>query len=591
MKKVLSLVAAMFAMGAVMAQTIVSTQPQNRNVILEEFTGYNCQYCPDGHKKANEICADHEGRAWAINIHTGGYATGSGYETDYGAAIASQSNLSGYPMGTINRHLFSGNATAMSRGDWANAANTILAMESPVNIAAEGSINVDTRVMTLHIEIYYTANSNNATNLLNIALLQNNVFGPQVGASTWYPEMVVNGEYRHMHMLRDMLTGQWGVEIPATQGTFIDTTITYTIPQSIGSVPINNIADIDVVAFVAEGHQEILTGTKANIVLNKPVLAGVYAETSDCSLEYNLYAVVFNCTTDPIHNITLSYEGNTISSNNTVPSLAYDTIMLPSYTISVSGEAVQQCNTTKSVTFTGFDNLAGATIAMNMSASVNFADFNIYTAAGPFTARIGVDAYRSEAGVSLINQSNCQALWTESNFGSDVSYSAQYVSQIPNAGYYNITFNPAEAGLYILRALDSYGDGWTWTNNTNVSGIWISNASGEVASYPWGYSDGINFSQFDIYLNVTSTGDGSHTVGINDVAEVNFSVYPNPASDRLNISCNEAVREVSVIDMAGRTVINVGSESTLNVSGLAAGVYVVRVATESGIGMQKFVKE
>ena len=80
-------------------------------------------------------------------------------------------------------------------------------------------------------------------------------------------------------------------------------------------------------------------------------------------------------------------------------------------------------------------------------------------------------------------------------------------------------------------------------------------------------------------------------MGINDVAEVNFNVYPNPAADRLNINCNEAVREVSVIDMAGRTVINAGSEHTLNVSGLAAGVYVVRVATENGIGMQKFVKE
>ena len=31
------------------SQTFVSTTPENKNVILEEFTGITCVYCPDGH--------------------------------------------------------------------------------------------------------------------------------------------------------------------------------------------------------------------------------------------------------------------------------------------------------------------------------------------------------------------------------------------------------------------------------------------------------------------------------------------------------------------------------------------------------------
>ena len=31
------------------AQTFVSTTPENKNVILEEFTGISCGFCPDGH--------------------------------------------------------------------------------------------------------------------------------------------------------------------------------------------------------------------------------------------------------------------------------------------------------------------------------------------------------------------------------------------------------------------------------------------------------------------------------------------------------------------------------------------------------------
>ena len=56
------------------AQQYVSTEPSNRNVILEEFTGRGCGYCPDGHRIANEIMANNPGRVWAINIHAGGYA-------------------------------------------------------------------------------------------------------------------------------------------------------------------------------------------------------------------------------------------------------------------------------------------------------------------------------------------------------------------------------------------------------------------------------------------------------------------------------------------------------------------------------------
>ena len=36
-------------------QTIVSTTPENKNAILEEFTGIYCVFCPDGHLIANNL--------------------------------------------------------------------------------------------------------------------------------------------------------------------------------------------------------------------------------------------------------------------------------------------------------------------------------------------------------------------------------------------------------------------------------------------------------------------------------------------------------------------------------------------------------
>ena len=54
--------------------TPVSQSPQNKNVVLEELTGINCQYCPDGHKLAQQLSDANPGRVVLVNIHAGGFA-------------------------------------------------------------------------------------------------------------------------------------------------------------------------------------------------------------------------------------------------------------------------------------------------------------------------------------------------------------------------------------------------------------------------------------------------------------------------------------------------------------------------------------
>ena len=87
------------------AQEYVSTDPQNRNVLIEEFTGRNCGYCPDGHRIANEIMANNPGRVWAVNIHAGYYSPISypNMNTTDGTAIANGFYISSYPAGHVNR--------------------------------------------------------------------------------------------------------------------------------------------------------------------------------------------------------------------------------------------------------------------------------------------------------------------------------------------------------------------------------------------------------------------------------------------------------------------------------------------------------
>ena len=240
------------------AQTLVSTDPQPKNAVLEEYTGIHCGYCPDGHAIGQALMDNNPNRVVLVSIHQGSYAVPDENEPDYrtswGDSLAIQAGVTGYPMGTINRHIFKGSRTAMSRGDWTVSAHEIMEEMSPVNIGVKSTYDSVKRELNIVVELYYTANSPLPANQLNIALLQNHVYGPQLGGGS-------GDEYEHMHMLRDLITGQWGVEIQNTiEGTFIRQLYNYEIPTQIREIPVV-VEDCDIAVFVSESHQEIYTGT------------------------------------------------------------------------------------------------------------------------------------------------------------------------------------------------------------------------------------------------------------------------------------------------------------------------------------------
>lgn len=294
MKKcLLTLLFLLSVFTGLIAQVLVTTEAQNKNVVLEEFTGIHCQYCPDGHRIAQGISDANPGRVVLINIHQGVYANPSAGEPDFrtpfGDAIAGQANISGYPAGTVNRHLFPGNSgTSMSRGSWSAAADQIMAMPSPVNVGIETTYETSTRLLTVTVELYYTGTSAVTSNFINVALLQNNVIGPQTGGGA-------GNNYVHKHMLRHLLTGQWGDEVTTTsQGSLVTRTYTYTVPAAYNSVPCV-IENCQIGVFVAQSHQEILTGDLVNAINGSNRYIGSATVASDFKQGFNAQTCNFSC--------------------------------------------------------------------------------------------------------------------------------------------------------------------------------------------------------------------------------------------------------------------------------------------------------
>ena len=290
MKKILIYaIIALLPFGLVLAlpstPTMVSTVPTKKNVVIEEFTGIYCTYCPDGHKIVNNIMALNQGRVFGINIHQGDFAatTNPDYRTQWGDTLADFSGLTGYPAGMVNRHKFSGSYAVM-RGSFQTFATQLLNQSAYVNVAAKAEIDASTRTLTVDVELYYTGNSPQSANMLNVALIQDSIMGPQVGCATWYPEMVHDGEYQHNHMLRDFLTGQWGDSIQTTvSGTFVAKRYIYSIPTAYRSIPVN-LNKLQVVAYLAEGKAEIISAAEAT-----PIVTGTTAISTINADNTNIY--------------------------------------------------------------------------------------------------------------------------------------------------------------------------------------------------------------------------------------------------------------------------------------------------------------
>jgi len=83
------------------------------------------------------------------------------------------------------------------------------------------------------------------------------------------------------------------------------------------------------------------------------------------------------------------------------------------------------------------------------------------------------------------------------------------------------------------------------------------------------------------------------TTEIATTTDDTFVLFPNPAMDRLNLSgtMNGGIGNVEVVDLTGRVVLTArANTSTIDISALAAGQYMLRVRNSGGVVEERFSK-
>ncbi|MBK6622093.1 MAG: T9SS type A sorting domain-containing protein [Saprospirales bacterium] len=85
---------------------------------------------------------------------------------------------------------------------------------------------------------------------------------------------------------------------------------------------------------------------------------------------------------------------------------------------------------------------------------------------------------------------------------------------------------------------------------------------------------------------------GNIVLGTDETQKLNrqLSLAPNPVLDELFVEIDQTVLEIRVSDLSGALLAKYAPQPGIDVSGLAPGMYLLQVATERGMAVQKFVK-
>lgn len=574
MKKfTLTMIALLALAFTVKAQQYVSTEPANRNVIIEEFTGRNCGYCPIGHKLTHDLMEANPGRVWGINIHYQSSLSPTAYPNlnlPVSTTIGNAFPHDGIPMGVINRST----ASALSTSSFTSTTNQQLAQAAECNVAGVARINPETRVASITVEVYYTGNSSVDQNYLTVVMVQDSILGAQSDYGGYNPGGWLNGQYVHQHALRDIITPTWGEAItPTTAGTLITKTYEYTIPETIGSpngVDVR-LEHIEFLAFVTESQQ----GTPTRPILNA------------CELEKT------TLTDQPIYPSILSTEQVLEASCSHVKSFRYELANIGTETITSMKYTAEVEGSSQDYEWTG-ELASGDKVKLEFDLEIPF---------GTFVGTLNITEVNGEAYErSFEFAAECYE-WAEVEIEEETTNVKLYIIQDQFGE--QITWNIINSTGAVVASGGPYqhlmGSGSTQPNVENINNlpadecylfrIFDSNGNGICCNYGEGY-----YYIKDAAGNRIIEGDGdfgsmaSHLFSINKKPDVvgenpvaGLVIYPNPANNKIYVDGDD-VSVVEIYNSLGQRVLMVeGSDKTsVDVVAFGNGVYVVRAITNEG---------
>lgn len=217
----------------------------NRAVLIEDFTGQNCIYCPNGTEVIEGLIKQYgEDKIIAVGIHSGplGFKGNSkfvGLKTDIADEYYNYWHIVSQPSAVINRSV-----TLADYTQWGASVATELKKTAKLDLEIENHFDEASRKLTVNVTAYGTDGDTDGK--LTVWLVEDGIKAFQKNLSGY------NYDYIHNHVFRaNVSSGLWGDAISVKEGVKSHKEFTYTLPETW------NAYNVSVVAFVnnAENKQ------------------------------------------------------------------------------------------------------------------------------------------------------------------------------------------------------------------------------------------------------------------------------------------------------------------------------------------------
>ncbi|WP_432412957.1 T9SS type A sorting domain-containing protein [Rasiella sp. SM2506] len=263
---------------------------------------------------------------------------------------------------------------------------------------------------------------------------------------------------------------------------------------------------------------------------------------------------------------------------------------VPSGVFSADDFVLTDSNRIDVVTVVGFNN--------NANLAVDLTGFSLYIYADAFGLPSGDPSNAGDGVFEAIELDPLDPALTFDPTPGAVSFSVDIT--MANGG----TELVLPAGTYWVVAAPSIdipdfdGDNrWNWNQATEPAGGEASALLIDVDdNFAGGFTTWTDFATLGIAwdgLQFTVEGEQQDILSVGDNLSNLVSIFPNPASDVLNVKVptGVSVQSVTMYDVLGKDTGLRLSNGTINTSNLARGVYILNIATDRGTLTEKIVKQ
>jgi len=229
-----------------------------------------------------------------------------------------------------------------------------------------------------------------------------------------------------------------------------------------------------------------------------------------------------------------------------------------SYTVTTSGQSGTPASISGTITVTSGSGSSGAMIH-NFTTDGKTSSF--YSITGNLSTSYGTVTYQ---GLTLT-----QCLKMESS--TNISFTTTSEATL------TLVFNPDYTGTVKI-------DGTTYTPSSTNGIVTISSLPAGSHTIVKGSGSSYLFYMSTVYNSISGISNTNQSTSI--------QLYPNPVSNLLNINSNEKVTKIEIFSISGQIITQLnGNSSSIDLSNLSSGNYLIKIHTQNGVLTKLIVKK